>query len=172
MERRDFDARAISSPEKEINNNTLCSERKSIENGTPPISGHFGKERTLHMIRARVDCPRIVKDVNELCASCPVCQKAGPAIMARAPLQPLPVIRKPFTRIAMDIVRPLKRTKRGNKYVLVVMDYATKWPEAFALKNIVSETIVDCQVELTDRLGIPTELLSDNGTNFISRVMK
>ena len=52
------------------------------------------------------------------------------------------------------------------------MDYAIKWPEAFALKNIVSETIVDCLVELTDRLGIPTELHSDNGTNFISRVLK
>ena len=107
-----------------------------------------------------------------MCASCPVCQKAGPAITARAPLQPLPVIREPFTRIAMDVVGPLKRTKRGNKYVLVVMDYATKWPEAFALKNIVSETIVDCLVELTARLGIPTESLSDNGTNFISRVIK
>ena len=84
----------------------------------------------------------------------------------------LPVIREPFTRIAMDVVGPLKRMKRGNKYVLVVMDYATKWPEAFALKNIASETIVDCLVELTDHLGIFTELLSDNGTNFISRVMK
>ena len=51
-----------------------------------PISGHFGKERTLHMIRARVDWLGIVKDMNEMCASCPVCQKAGPAIMARAPL--------------------------------------------------------------------------------------
>ena len=107
-----------------------------------------------------------------MCASCPVCQKAGPAITARAPQQPLPVIREPFTRIAMDVVGPLKRMKRGNKHVLVVMDYATKWPEPFALKNILSETIVDYLMELTAHLGIPTELLSDNGTNFISRVMK
>ena len=61
------------------------------------ISGHFGKEGTLHMILVRVDWSGIVRDVNEMCASCPVCQKAGPAIMARAPLLPLPVIREPFT---------------------------------------------------------------------------
>ena len=72
----------------------------------------------------------------------------------------------------MDIMGPLKRTKRGNKYNLVVMDYATEWPEAFALRNIVSETIVDFLVELTDHLGIPIELLSDNRTNFISKIMK
>ena len=61
-----------------------------------PISGHFGEERTLHMIRVRVYSPGIVKDVDKMCASCLVCQKAGPAIRARVPLQSLPVIREPF----------------------------------------------------------------------------
>ena len=37
----------------------------------------------------------------------------------------------------MDIFDPLKRIKSGQKYVLVVVDYATKWPEAFPLKNII-----------------------------------
>ena len=57
----------------------------------------------------------------------------------------------------MDIVRHLRRTKKGNKYTLGLMDYAIKWPEAFALKGIVSETIVDCLVELRAHLGIPAE---------------
>ena len=66
---------------------------------------------------------------------------------------------------------PLKRTKSGNKYVLVVMDYATKWPEAFTLKNTSTETLLDCLVEMTARLGIPEEVLSDNGSNFVSKTM-
>ena len=38
----------------------------------------------------------------------------------------------PFKRIAMDMVRPLPQTTRNNRYMLVVIDYYTRWPEAFA----------------------------------------
>ena len=72
----------------------------------------------------------------------------------------------------MDIVGQLKRTKKGNKYILVLMDYATKWPDAFPLGNILTETIVECLVEVTARLGVPQELLTDNGSNFMSKVMQ
>ena len=51
------------------------------------------------------------------------------------------------------------------------MDYATKWPEAFTLKNTSTETLLDCLVEMTARLGIPEEVLSDNGSNFVSKTM-
>ena len=72
----------------------------------------------------------------------------------------------------MDIVGPLKRSKKGNKYILVLMDYATKWPEAFPLRNILTETIVEHLIEVITRLGVPSEVLTDKGTNFISRVMQ
>ena len=136
-----------------------------------PWAGHFGRERTLHSIRSSMDWPGMVKDVSEMCESCPLCQKAGPAVTVKAPLQPLPVMREPFSRVAMDIFGPLTRTKAGNKYILVIMDYETRWPEAFALKNMTSETVADCLVEVTARLGVPNEVLSDNGTNFTSKVM-
>ena len=119
-----------------------------------------------------MDWPGVAKDVTDLCASCHICQKAGPAIIVKAPLNPLPVIREPFTRIAMDVFGPLNRTKAGNKYILVLMDYATKWPEAFALRNVTAETVVNCLIEVTSRIGVPQELLTDNGSNFMSKVMK
>ena len=72
----------------------------------------------------------------------------------------------------MDIFGSLKRTKSGYKYLLVIMDYATKWPEAFLLCNVTTESVVECLIELTARLGIPKEVLTDNGTNFVSRTMK
>ena len=72
----------------------------------------------------------------------------------------------------MDVFGPLNRTKAGNKYTLVLMDYATKWPEAFALRNVTAETIVNCLIEVTARIGVPQELLTDNGSNFMSKVMK
>ena len=137
-----------------------------------PIAGHYASERTLSTIRTHMDWSGVAKNVKDLCASCPICQKAGPAIIVKAPLNPLPVIKEPFTRIAMDVFGPLNRTKAGNKYILVLMDYATKWPEAFALRNVTAETIVNCLIEVTARIGVPQELLTDNGSNFMSKVMK
>ena len=52
------------------------------------------------------------------------------------------------------------------------MDYATKWPEAFALRNVTTETVVHCLVEMTARIGVPEGLVSDNGSKFMSKVMK
>ena len=94
-----------------------------------------------------MDWPGVAKAVKNLCALC--CQKAGPAIIVKATLNPLPVIKEPFTRIAMDVFGPLNRTKAGNKYILVLMDYVTKWPEDFALRNVTAETIVNCLIEVT-----------------------
>ena len=59
-----------------------------------------------------MDWPGVAKDVKDLCASCPICQKAGPAIIAEAPLNPLPVIKEPFTRIAIDCVRAIEQNLR------------------------------------------------------------
>lgn len=57
----------------------------------------------------------LVKDVQAWYSSCPECQKATKNLAPRAPLNPLPVIDIPFSRMAFDIVGPLPRTKRGHK---------------------------------------------------------
>ena len=52
------------------------------------------------------------------------------------PLIPLPVIKEPFQRIAMDIVGPLPKSQAGHKYILIICDYATQYPEAVPLRSI------------------------------------
>lgn len=133
-----------------------------------PIAGHTGMRKTAQKLLECFFWPGLNKDVRR---SCGQCQKAARVDRQKAPLMPLPVVDQPFDRIAMDIVGPLQRSRRGNRYVLTIMDYATKYPEAIPLKRIDTKTVADALVQVFARLGIPRELLTDQGSNFTSGLM-
>lgn len=80
---------------------------------------------------------RVTQDIKQYCQACLKCQQtAGRRFTPKAQVVSLPIIEVLFSWIAMDIVGPLERSRRGNKYILVVCDYATRYPEAFPLKSI------------------------------------
>lgn len=128
-----------------------------------PVAAHLGKKKTEMKLRQHFYWPSLGPDVREMCTTCPECQKGAKKNRKRAPLQPFPIIDEPFRRIAIDIVGPLKRTNHGNKFILTMIDYATKYPKAVPLRKTDAKTVADalCQV------GIPEEILSDQGSNFV-----
>ena len=71
----------------------------------------------------------------------------------------------------MDVTGPLPRTRRGNCFILVVSDYATRHLEAFPLRSVTAAKVVEILVELFSRHGIPEEILTDRGTNFTSSLL-
>ncbi|CAC5401482.1 unnamed protein product [Mytilus coruscus] len=78
---------------------------------------------------------------------------------------------EPFQRIAIDFVGPLPLTENKNRYVLVCMNYATRYPEAFPLANQEAETVDDTFIQLFSRVDVAKELLTDQGSNFMSDLM-
>lgn len=72
----------------------------------------------------------------------------------------------------MDIVGPVEKSKTGNRFMLVITDYATKYPEVFPLKTVRAKPIALCLVQFFSRVGFPQEILTDRGTNFMSRLLK
>ena len=74
--------------------------------------------------------------------------------------------------MAMDIVSPLPFSKTGNKYILVISDYFTKWAEAFGIPNQEAKTVA---TELVDnvfcRLSMSTQLHSDMVAQFESQLI-
>ena len=98
-----------------------------------PLSGHLGKDKTACHILQRFYRPTLYKDVAPFCKSCPSCQKTTRTRKQCVPMVPLPIISEPFSRIAMDIVGPLPRSHSGMKYILVIYDYATRYPEEIPL---------------------------------------
>jgi transposase InsO family protein len=84
----------------------------------------------------------------------------------------MPVIDIPFRRVAVDIVGPLVPiTDKGNRYILTLVDYATRYPEAVALPSIETERVAEALVEVFCRVGFPREILMDRGAQFTSGVM-
>ena len=89
----------------------------------------------------------------------------------KAPLIPLPIISEPFSRVAMDLIGPLPKSRSGHRYILVLCDYATRYPEAVPLRNIDAEHVAEELVKVISRVGIPREILSDQGSNFMSQLL-
>jgi len=108
-----------------------------------PLSGHLGKEKTSKRVLQRFYWPTLHRDVSEFCKTCSTCLKASRYKGKQAPLIPLPIIDVPFKRIAMDLVGPLPRSQSGNRYILVVCDYATRYPEVVAIKSIEAGRITE-----------------------------
>lgn len=112
-------------------------------------------------------------DVDTFCMTCTACQKTFHTRKSdRASLQSLPVISTPFQHIAMDIVGPLVQSRRGHQYILVVCDYATRFPKAFHLSTVTAPAALRCLVQLFSRVGVPDEIVADQGTNFTSRLLR
>ena len=84
----------------------------------------------------------------------------------------MPIIDNPFRRIVMDIVGPLPKTKKGNKYILVVSDYAVRYPEAFPQRMFTASAVAEKLIEMFACYGMPEEILTDQGTNFTSQLLQ
>ena len=139
---------------------------------TIPLAGNFGRDKTAKRISKRLFWPTLFRDVADYCRRCPECQRTAKGSQRRVPLIPLPMMREPFERIAMDIVGPLPLSRKGNQYILVICDYATRYPEAMPLHSIDAGTVAEQLIQLFARVGISREILSDQGTNFMSQLLK
>ena len=71
----------------------------------------------------------------------------------------------------MDLIGPLPRRKRGNKYILTIVDYATHYQEAVALPSTEVSRIARELFLLFSRVGIAKEIISDQGSNFMSALL-
>ena len=96
--------------------------------------GHFGIQKTIEKLKQRFHWISLSKDVKEWCAKCPTCNRQKTQGRNRGALQPI-YTGEPFERVAINIIGPLPRTPRGNRYILTVVDHFTKHVEAYALQD-------------------------------------
>ena len=93
-------------------------------------------------------------------------------VIPKAGLQPIPAFNEPFSRIIIDCVGPLPKTKSGHEYLLTIMCASTRFPNAIPLRNVKTKTIVKVLVKFFTFVGLPKSVQSDLGSNFMSGVFQ
>ena len=130
------------------------------------FAGHLGIASTKKSLLNRFTWPGVTKDIANYVKSREICQKHAKK-KPKIPLGKMEVIKKPFEKVVIDIVGPLPETNKGNSYILTLVDFSTRWPEAIPLKRTKTENVAEALFDIFSRLGIPKVVLSDNGRQLI-----
>ncbi len=135
-------------------------------------SGHFGISATRSIINSHFTWPSMHKDIQKYIKSCSKCQlfdKRGPP---KAPLVAPELIVHRFEKLAVDVVGPLVKSKSGFRYILTAMDLATSFPFAYPMKSCTANETAHKLLSIFSMFGPPVAILSDQGTNFMSKVLQ
>lgn len=135
---------------------------------------HAGVTNTWRRVRLHYEGYQLFARVKELVGACEICQKRAPRRSIRTnPHRPIETPETPFYMVGCDAVGPLPLTKKRNRYLLVAVDYLTRWPIAAAVTDISQETTSEFMLDyLVAQHGVPRYLLTDRGSNFTSAYVK
>ena len=136
-----------------------------------PTAAHQNAGAMTKQLTKRYVWPGLHKDVKEYVKTCWECQQR------RNQRQNNPkmtiVLTALFDRWGIDIVGPLPLSARKNKYIVVAVDYFSRWPEAKALKVANADSVAKFIYErIICRYGTPSVIQTDQGTHFINQVIK
>ena len=140
----------------------------------PLIGSHFSTERMLHKIRSHFWWPNMKSSIDTHVRSCLSCaQHNFTRHKPHGHLSPIPPPPGPFELIGMDYCGPFQMTPRENRYVLVITDYYSRYVTAVPLPNCTAEiTALTLYNEFFCKFGVPTTILSDQGSHFLNHLMR
>ena len=133
---------------------------------------HQGFDRTYEAIRRKYFWPRMYVHVRNLVQSCAICQVAKASRHQKpAPLRPMPIVSR-FERWHIDFLGPLHESSDNKKYILLLVDSFSRWPEAFALEKADARSVAEVLYEqIFTRYGAPKTLVSDRGKQFLAALV-
>lgn len=149
--------------------------RKLILNDyhTLPTGGHAGMTRMYNNVRRSYYWPGLKDDIQKFISKCSDCARYKYSIDTRQPLTITTTSSSAFDKLYLDLVGPLPKDINGNSYILTLQCELSKYVEAYPLSDKESVTVAKSFVNnFILRYGIPREIVTDRGTEFISKTMK
>ncbi|CAN6707371.1 unnamed protein product [Malus baccata var. baccata] len=140
---------------------------------TYACGGHFGTQRTaLKVLECGFYWPTIFRDARTFCMSCDRCQRTG-NIGPKQQMPQTPIFSvEIFDVWGIDFMGPFP-SSHGFLYILLAMDYVSKWVEAKATRTNDSRVVADfVKTNIFARFGMPRVLISDGGSHFCNRTIE
>ncbi|KAG7547974.1 Integrase catalytic core [Arabidopsis suecica] len=137
-------------------------------------SGHFATFKTVQkVLQAGLWWPSMFKDAYGFIAKCDPCQRMG-NITRRNEMPQNPILEvEVFDVWGIDFMGPFNPASYGNKYILVAVDYVSKWVEAIASPTNDHKVVLKLFKSIIfPRFGIPKAVISDGGSHFINKVFE
>ncbi|KAG5549470.1 hypothetical protein RHGRI_014717 [Rhododendron griersonianum] len=132
--------------------------------------GHFSsKKTTAKILQCGFWWPDMFKYVYTFCRSCDRCQRLGKlSSRQEMPLRPILVL-EVFDCWGIDFMGPFPMS-HGFEYILLAVDYVSKWVEAIPTKSLESKVVLEfLKANILSRFGVPRAIISNQGTHFTSR---
>ncbi|KAM1180337.1 hypothetical protein ACFX2G_019815 [Malus domestica] len=140
---------------------------------TYACGGHFGTQRTAFKV---LECgfywPTLFKDARTFCLTCDRCQRTG-NIGQKDQMPQVPIfVVEIFDVWGIDFMGPFP-SSFGFTYILLAVDYVSKWVEAKATRTNDSKVVADfVKTNIFSRFGMPRVLISDGGSHFCNRTIE
>ena len=133
---------------------------------------HDGIVRTKQLLRSLAWRPGIDRDVAAVIRSCDSC-KASEKVLIQVPrktsMQSVPFPTKPWGKIGLDIVEPIRRAPHNARFTVTMSDYYSKWVEDGLTSTVTADSVISIVSAVWAREGYPDELVTDNGTQLTSQ---
>ena len=135
---------------------------------------HFGKGRMLATMKQSYHWKGMEKDVDGHVKACINCKlRKSYQRRARVPIVHYGRTERVLDRVHMDLTGPLRKTKEGHSYILVIKDFLTKYVWLVPLRDKTMEEVAIAFVnDFICQAGIPSMVVSDRGNEFVNKVMK
>uniref|UniRef100_A0A665V829 Gypsy retrotransposon integrase-like protein 1 n=1 Tax=Echeneis naucrates TaxID=173247 RepID=A0A665V829_ECHNA len=135
------------------------------------IGHHLGQKKTVHRIQSKYYWLGIIKDVVDWIKVCETCQHTERTKNLARAVRPIKVD-APWDIVGIDIIGPFAETQQGNSNVTVLIDYFSKWPEAFPVQNADAFSVASCISKCIYRFGAPKMIVCTQNAAFCDEVTK
>lgn len=125
---------------------------------------HFGITATKNLCQGYF-WPNINRDIEFLIKSCSLCGENKHKTSNKIEYGTWPLDYGPMERVHIDFAGPLNHL--GGKYLFILVDSFSKWPEIMIVNDVSCKTVIMCLRKIFSRFGVAKTVVSDNGTGFV-----
>jgi hypothetical protein len=156
-----------------INNNNLLTETEKIQIlQKQHLLGHFGPDALIKALKEQnITWPNILQDATNVTKACIQCIHYNISRHGYHPLKSI-IANQPFDHLAIDLAGPFTTSDNNEHWLLVIIDIHSRFVLLHTLIDKSATTVADALLKVFFDFGFPCILQSDNGTEFVNRIIQ